>query len=389
MSEKSKSDLKIASIIAEINLLNEKIIGYNKAIADAKTKMFSYGVPDGVMVAEEQRETEKAISELTALYNEKQSTFETCKEALSRVENDYTISSSILTSKETELKTLTAKVNQSLELNEFSGYEELENCFADSSVLKLKQEKVNAYNDSFRVLSSQKEAIEKENLAPVDENEIKELETTINGLNEEVKILSETVGKLSAEYERISSDNAKLKEFTSNLAESKKQYDLAKELSSVLRGKALAEYVCEDYLTRITDSANEKLEILMDGRYTLKFENKEFFVEDNFNDGKTRPANTLSGGETFIVSLSLALSISDAIAMLSSRSMDFFFLDEGFGTLDSELCSIVVNSLYKLESQNLKIGLISHVSELADSIKNKVIVTKDIGGTKLKIEHSL
>ena len=127
----------------------------------------------------------------------------------------------------------------------------------------------------------------------------------------------------------------------------------------------------------------------MDGRYTLRFENKEFYVEDNFNDGKTRPAHTLSGGETFIVSLSLALSISDAIAMLSSRSMDFFFLDEGFGTLDNELCSVVINSLYKLESQNLKIGLISHVVELEESIKNKVIVTKESNGTKLRVEHSL
>lgn len=389
MTEKSKSDLKIAQISAEISLLEEKVVNLDKTIADAKTKMFSYGVPDGVMVQEEKLETEKAIADLTALYSEKQSLYETNKEALSRVENNYTISSSILTTKESDFKHLSAKVNQSLELNEFASYEELESCFADSSALKLKQEKVNTYNDNVRVLTSQKDAIEQENLSPVDEAEIESLESQINDLNEEVKILSETIGKLLAEYERISTDNAKLKEFTSSLAERKKQYDLAKELSTVLRGKALAEYICEDYLQKITESANQKLEILMDGRYSLKFENKEFYVEDNFNDGKTRPANTLSGGETFIVSLSLALSISDAIAMLSSRSMDFFFLDEGFGTLDSELCSIVINSLYKLESQNLKIGLISHVVELAESIKNKVIVTKDANGTKLKIEHSL
>lgn len=389
MAEKSKSDLKIATINAEIQVLEEKVLNLNKTIADAKTKMLSSGVPNGVMVAEEQKETEKAIAALSSQYTEKQSLFETCKEALSRVENDYAVSSTILVSKEAELKTLTTKVNQSLELNEFSSYEDLESCFADSSVLKLKQEKVNSYNDSHRVLKSQIDAIEAEKLEPVDEEHLKELETQINELNEEVKSLSETVGKLSAEYERIASDNSKLKEFTATLAESKRQYDLAKELSSVLRGKALAEYICEDYLQRITESANQKLEILMDGRYTLRFENKEFLVEDNFNDGKTRPANTLSGGETFIVSLSLALSISDAIAMLSSRSMDFFFLDEGFGTLDNELCSIVVNSLYKLESQNLKIGLISHVIELEESIKNKVIVTKGTNGTKLKIEHSL
>mgnify|MGYP003305360872 CR=1 FL=1 len=85
----------------------------------------------------------------------------------------------------------------------------------------------------------------------------------------------------------------------------------------------------------------------------------------------SRNSGTLSGGETFLVSLSLALSISDAISMLSSRSMDFFFLDEGFGTLDAELCEAVISALYKLESQNLNIGLISHVGDLEESIKNK------------------
>jgi len=85
----------------------------------------------------------------------------------------------------------------------------------------------------------------------------------------------------------------------------------------------------------------------------------------------------------------LALSISDAISSLSSRSMDFFFLDEGFGTLDAELCSVVISSLHKLESQNLTIGLISHVAELEESVKNKILVTKDANGSKIKLEHSL
>ncbi len=178
-------------------------------------------------------------------------------------------------------------------------------------------------------------------------------------------------------------------EIDKKLEVAKHNYDLAKDLVNVLRGKALAEYVCEEYLQEITASANQKLGLLMDGKYTLKFQNKEFYVEDNFNDGKIRPASTLSGGETFIVSLSLALSISDAISLLSSRSMNFFFLDEGFGTLDEELCSVVISSLYKLESQNLRIGLISHVTELENSIKNKVLVTKGSNGSKITIEHSL
>ena len=276
-----------------------------------------------------------------------------------------------------------------MQKNNFASFKELEKCFVESSLLKTKQTKVNEHNDSMRLLSAQKEALEKEEIKQINKEELDTLKTEIESLNEQVKVLSESVGKFTAESERIEEANAKLKQITVELEQAKHGYDLAKDLSSVLRGKALAEYVCEEYLQEITASANQKLDVLMDGRYTLKFENKEFFVEDNFNDGKVRPASTLSGGETFVVSLSLALSISDAISMLSSRSMDFFFLDEGFGTLDAELCSVVVNSLYKLESQNLKIGLISHVAELAESVKNKVVVTKGTNGSKITIEHSL
>lgn len=389
MTQKSKSELIIANLRSEIALQQEKIANNEKTISELSNKILASGVPEGVSVEDEKIETENAIKTIKIDYAERQSLYETNKEALSRIENDYIVCESILKTKNDEIAELNAKITASLENNGFQDFAELKKCFADPSTLKLKQEKVNDFNNNFKLLEIQKQALEAENLQAIDSNNLKETEKQINELNELVKNLTETIGNLGAKLEQITVDNAKLKEISTSLDNFTHKLDLAKELSTVLRGKALAEFVCEEYLQEITDSANQKLEILMDGRYTLRFENKEFFVEDNFNDGKVRPASTLSGGETFVVSLSLALSISDAISMLSSRSMDFFFLDEGFGTLDSELCSVVINSLYKLESQNLKIGLISHVTELEESIKNKVIVTKDNNGTKLKLEHSL
>lgn len=388
-TQKSKNDVKLEKIKSDIALMQDRAAQCEETICALKTKILASGVPDGVSVEDEKTQIENSIKTLKTSYTEKQSLFETNKEALARIENDYQVAESILVSKNQEIEELDAKITASLENNGFSSFTELENCFADTSVLKLKQEKVNDYNNTCKVLQMQKKSLDAENLVEVDAVKLGETEKQIESLNENVKSLTQDIGKLSAELERLVVDNAKLKEISTSLALFTHKLDLAKELSSVLRGKALAEYVCEEYLQEITENANQKLDILMDGRYALRFENKEFFVEDNFNDGKTRPASTLSGGETFVVSLSLALSISNSISMLSSRSMDFFFLDEGFGTLDSELCSVVISSLYKLESQNLKIGLISHVAELEESIKNKVIVTKDAGGTKLKLEHSL
>ncbi len=387
--EKSKSDLKIADIKLAIEVLSEKLANAEKQILSLSAKILASGVPEGVHVEDEITETDKAIQKLKFDYDNKQVHYESCKENLSRTENEYNVSSSILSSKRAEIFELQGIVNSAMTKNNFKSNEDLENSFVDSNEIKNKQNIVNEHNDKLRLLNSQKLLLEQEEVVQVDAKALKVLENEINELNEQVKKLSELVGKAGAELERIEEANQKLKQFSGDLEIAKHNYDTAKELSNVLRGKALAEYVCEEYLQEITVSANQKLDMLMDGRYTLKFENKEFFVEDNFNDGKVRPASTLSGGETFVVSLSLALSISDAISMLSSRSMDFFFLDEGFGTLDAELCSVVISSLYKLESQNLKIGLISHVAELEESVKNRVYVTKGNGGSKIKVEHSL
>ena len=388
-SEKSGSDMKLAEIRTTIQVLEEKLSNLEKQISTNNAKIQASGVPEGASVDSEKHETDKALAKLKFDYDGKQTHYESSKESLNRTENEYNVNSSILTSKRNEIHELQNLISESLTKNNFASTAELESCFVEPGELKIKQAKVNEFFDTKRLLTSQKENLEKEELLVVSKEEIDALETEVLSLEEEVKKLSEGVGKAGADLDRIVEANETLHKLSDSLEVAKKNYDTAKELGSVLRGKALAEYVCEEYLQEITASANQKLSVLMDGRYTLKFENKEFFVEDNFNDGKVRPASTLSGGETFVVSLSLALSISDAISTLSSRNMEFFFLDEGFGTLDAELCSVVVSSLYKLESQNLKIGLISHVSDLAESIKNKVLVTKGANGTKLEIVHSL
>lgn len=387
--DKSKSDMKISEIRANIDVLNEKITNIEKQILSLTAKIMASGVPEGVSVDDEKQETDKAIAKLKFDYESKQIHYDSCKENLSRTENEYNVKASILTAKKAEIADLQIKVNDSMLKNGFSSGADLESYFIEGFILKSKQAKVNEHGDNLRLLTAQKQAIENEEIKEVSKEELDLIRNEIGELNAKVKELSERVGKCGAEVVRLEEANEKFKKISAKLEVAKRGYDTAKELSTVLRGKALAEYICEEYLQEITVSANQKLDVLMDGRYTLKFENKEFFVEDNFNDGKIRPASTLSGGETFVVSLSLALSISDAISMLSSRSMDFFFLDEGFGTLDAELCSVVISSLYKLESQNLKIGLISHVAELEESVKNKVLVTKGINGSKITVEHSL
>lgn len=388
-NEHSDVQKQMAEVSSSLDVLAEKLENNEKNLSATRAKIMTSGVPEGVSLAEEKQATQRAIEELKFNFDDKESKLYSCRENLNRTVQEYEVTSSILNSKHEEIENLEASVSANMINFEFKSNEDLENYFIDSSILKIKQNKLADYNGRVKVLEIQRQELEEKELGEVAEGEVEELKKQVENLDIKVKELSQNVGKTGADLERISEANAKNHELSEKLKIAKNNYDIAKDLSNILKGRALAEYVAEEYLESITGFANSKLSLLMDGKYTLKFVNKEFVVEDNFSDGLIRPASTLSGGETFLVSLSLALSISETISMMSSRSMDFFFLDEGFGTLDGELCEAVVDALYKLESQNLKIGLITHVKELEESIKNKVYVSKDSKGSHIKISHSL
>ena len=135
------------------------------------------------------------------------------------------------------------------------------------------------------------------------------------------------------------------------------------------------EFVAEECLQSVASGASARLLSLTGGRYFLRYDGG-FLVGDNFNGGQTRGVYTLSGGETFLVSLSLALALSAEICAKSLRPIEFFFLDEGFGTLDEHLVDVVLDSLEKLKGEHFSIGIISHVEELKHRIDKKLLVKK-------------
>lgn len=155
-----------------------------------------------------------------------------------------------------------------------------------------------------------------------------------------------------------------------------KERTLIARLKEVTKSNKFLEFIANEYLTEISSLASSTLLKLNDGRYFLTYKDNNFFVGDNYDCGNLRGVNTLSGGETFLVSLSLALALSQTICARSLKSIEFFFLDEGFGTLDSTLVDTVMDALEKLKSSSFTIGVISHVEELKHRISNKITVNK-------------
>ena len=155
-----------------------------------------------------------------------------------------------------------------------------------------------------------------------------------------------------------------------------KKQGLLAELSSLLRGNALVEFMATEQLQFIAGEATQWLRLLTHNRYALEVDaDGGFVIRDDGDGGLRRPVHTLSGGETFIASLALALALSAQIQLRGLYPLEFFFLDEGFGTLDPELLDVVMNCLERMQGQRRSIGIISHVPELRERIQRKVLVT--------------
>lgn len=178
-------------------------------------------------------------------------------------------------------------------------------------------------------------------------------------------------------------------------------YTLAGRLYDLYRGKEnginLERFVLGALLDDVTEAANLRLHTMSGGRYRLarrtgerldrrKGGGLDLEVFDSYT-GKNRPAATLSGGETFLASLSLALGLADVVQEYAGGiRLDAMFIDEGFGTLDSESLDLALKTLMKLQSAGRLVGIISHVDELEERIPAKLRVTKTERGSRAAFE---
>ena len=159
----------------------------------------------------------------------------------------------------------------------------------------------------------------------------------------------------------------------------------------------LETYIQTAYFDRILGRANTRLLIMSGGQYELRRcaragDNRsqtglELEVIDHYN-GTARSVKTLSGGETFAASLSLALGLSDEVqATAGGVQLEAMFVDEGFGSLDSEALQQALAALVGVSGGSRIVGIISHVAELKDRIDRQIIVTKDrSGGSRVQVQ---
>ncbi|KAF6572300.1 SMC family ATPase [Paenibacillus polymyxa] len=181
--------------------------------------------------------------------------------------------------------------------------------------------------------------------------------------------------KAERDLEDLQRRHVRWMELESNRVHLRSEAEKMSKLQTVFRGNAFVEYIAEEQLMQVSQSASRRLRFLTKQRYALEVDSSGgFVISDDANGGVKRPVSTLSGGETFLTSLSLALALSAQIQLRGQYPLQFFFLDEGFGTLDPELLDTVITSLEKLHHDQLSVGVISHVPELRARLPRKLVV---------------
>jgi exonuclease SbcC len=152
-------------------------------------------------------------------------------------------------------------------------------------------------------------------------------------------------------------------------------------LATELRADHFVDFVIQETLDVLAVRASEELLRITDRRYSLLSRDGHFEVVDHVNADETRSVKTLSGGETFMASLSLALALSKHVTELAGEGLgarlEAVFIDEGFGSLDSETLEEVIDALERLREDDLLVGVISHVAALAERINEGLEVRKE------------
>lgn len=216
------------------------------------------------------------------------------------------------------------------------------------------------------------------------EQELKELGETIGTLKSQVLAKEKTIQEITGleESTKVLSDR---RAFIFGLA------DLANGGDSGMKGVSFERYVLGAILEEVLSAANLRLHDMSRGRYRLERSLEEggrgargldIAVFDAYT-GASRPANTLSGGETFLASLGLAMGLADVIQSYAGGiHLDTMFIDEGFGTLDPDTLDVAMETLVALQSQGRLVGIISHVPELQQQIGAHLVVTKTDEGSR-------
>lgn len=365
---KNEDDVKrYNNIISNLESLEKQIFNFDINLEDLEKEI---------------NNNETYIKNITTSYNDLNS-------SIKEIKGKYDV---VLSNIENETK------NKEKVLNEINNIDKPTNLYNTNEIVIIKKENDNYFN-SYDILKTQIKQLEEKTkdkeISDIDNlnNELLKLRIEKNNMNDDLIIKYDNNVKI---YDSIS---LKFKEIESI----NRKYSNYKKLSDTANGNLIGKnkiifehFVQASYFNEIIKNSNFRLDIMTNGQFELIRKEVATSLNDKVSldleivdhyTGKIRSIKSLSGGESFKASLALALGLSDTIQNYAGGIVvETMFIDEGFGSLDSDSLEQALATLYDLTNGNRLIGIISHVSELKSRIDSKIYISKTANGSTIKIE---
>ncbi len=357
--EKIKTALTIGQ--TEINTLTEQI--HHLKIVDYQTKTTGEIEFEKQCLLQKHALLEKQFNELTNKLSELRKTKDRLSGSLEANQKELLQEQ---TASAELLKTLSARLEQT----GYSSLEEIKQILSVEINLELQKQKLHDFRQQMVLLQSQLTLLQSE-IANRNYNselhqkliaEIAVITESLNQKNQELGKVEQLIKKLKSDLE----NQAVLRKELENL---ELRAENIKTMKSLFKASGFVNYISSVYLQNLCNAANDRFFQLTRQKLSLEItEDNNFQVRDFLNGGKVRSVKTLSGGQTFQAALSLALALADNIQKITDSNQNFFFLDEGFGSLDKDSLAVVFDTLKSLRKENRIVGVISHVEEMQQEI---------------------
>src|SRR5690606_31603833 len=259
---------------------------------------------------------------------------------------------------------------EQLRKTNYQSVDSVRHILAQPVELEKEKKKLSDYKQQQAILAKQHEQLLKDIDNRVYHTEIHDkLKVDIQECKNECELKNRAIGSIEELLVKLKKDMENQAKLQLELKQLEARAENIKTMKSLFKASGFVNYISSVYLQNLCNAANERFLQLTRQKMSLEITaDNNFQVRDFMNGGKVRSVKTLSGGQTFQAALSLALARSENIQKITESNQNFFFLDEGFGSLDRESLAVVFDTLKTLRKENRIVGVISHVEEMQQEI---------------------
>lgn len=289
------------------------------------------------------------------------------------------VNRSMLHERQKEQNVVSNQINQLLSTSDYTFTDQVKEILNQKIDIELEKKKIQDFRQQFQLSENQLSLLIIEigdRTYSADDHRI--LKDEVLKLVEVQAENNRDLGKTEGEIRKLTNDMDQQKLIRKSLDNFELRAEDIKTMKQLFKGSGFVNYVSFVHLHNLCLAANDRFYKFVRQKMSLEItQDNSFQVRDFLNGGKVRSVKTLSGGQTFQAALSLALSLADSIQQFTDSSQNFFFLDEGFGSLDKESLDVVFETLKSLRKENRIVGVISHVEEMQQEIDTHLRIVND------------